>query len=386
MTDTGNTYHGRDFMFATGDVYQDTACMVVRLPDRGLPFVSTAAPGFIGLSVGMNIEGLSVAQDICMASAIGYTPGLSSMFVVRDVAQNCATLRKAVAHVKKMPRGVPWIYFIVDDENDSEYGPGVELGTVTNQRNDEVEKGTILPLVTRAILLNMGLWDNFKKGMAEVDNGVYVRGSKWFYPGDDEYNSDAFDIDYLENEKPKSLLEYKANYKTERKFTPQTEENQELLVSTNHLLVPQMRMYQFETVMQLIYGSSGELGDSTWRYNNMVKYIYDSIWDNKKIKFFGDNPDYPEKGSAGWIIDFLNTKNDYPWYYMDKEKCKDCADIESCSKDKWENTIDTPVLGHHTIIDNNNKEMRSLYGYMTDPWVGLKLRPFVEWYYGAGKF
>jgi len=71
----------------------------------------------------------------------------------------------------------------------------------------------------------------------------------------------------------------------------------------------------------------------------------------------------------GWIIDILNTKNDYPWYYMDKEKCKECSNVESCTENKWENTKDIAVLGHHTIIDNNEKEMRILYRYMTDPWV-----------------
>ena len=78
-------------MVATGDVYQDTACMVLRLPDSGLPFASTAAPGFIGQSVEMNIKGLSMAQDICIASAIRDNPGLGSMIVVRNVAQNCST-------------------------------------------------------------------------------------------------------------------------------------------------------------------------------------------------------------------------------------------------------------------------------------------------------
>jgi hypothetical protein len=386
MTDTGHTYHGRDFMFATGDVFQDTACMVVRLPDRGYPFASTAAPGFIGQSVGMNIKGLSVAQDICMASAIGDNPGLGSMIVVRDVAQNCATLSNAVSHVKRMPRGVPWIYFIVDDEYDGEYGCGVELGTVTNLRNKDVTDGTILPLVTRGILLNMGLWDDFKDGIAQIDNGVYARGAGWSYPTDAEYNSDNFDMDFLQNDRPKSLLEYKEHYKSGRKFTPQNEENSEMLVSTNFLLAPQMRMFQFETVMQLIYGTSGELGDSTWRYNNMLKYISDSKEINGKIRFFGDNPDYPERGTAGWIIDFLNTKNDYPWYYRDKERCKDCDSIDSCTSDKWEFSPDTSVLGHHTVIDNNALEIRSLYGYMTDPWVGIKLKPFVDWYYGPGRF
>jgi hypothetical protein len=321
-----------------------------------------------------------------MASAIGNTPGLGSMLVVRDVAQYCGSLRNAISHVRGMNRGVPWIYFIVDDENDEEYGNGVELGTITNQRNDEVENGTILPLITRVILLNMGLWDDFKNGMAQVDSGVYVRSAKWHYPINAEYNSNNFDMDFLQNERPLSLLEYKEYYKTGRKFTPQTEENNEMLVSTNHLLVPQMRMFQFETVMQLIYGTSGELGDSTWRYNNMLKYVLDSENSNGKIEFFGDNPDFPEKGTAGWIIDFLNTKNDYPWYYRDKERCKDCGSIELCTEDKWEYPIDTAVLGHHTVIDNNTLEIRSLYGYMTDPWVGVKLQPFVDWYYGEGKF
>jgi hypothetical protein len=43
------------------------------------------------------------------------------------------------------------------------------------------------------------------------------------------------------------------------------------------------------------------------------------------------------------------------------------------------------VDGHHAVINNTQREMRALYGYMTDPWVGVKLQPFVDWYYGADK-
>lgn len=40
-------YFGRDFMFVTGQVFQDTACLIIYNPDRGLPFVSVTAPRII---------------------------------------------------------------------------------------------------------------------------------------------------------------------------------------------------------------------------------------------------------------------------------------------------------------------------------------------------
>jgi hypothetical protein len=59
------------------------------------------------------------------------------------------------------------------------------------------------------------------------------------------------------------------------------------------------------------------------------------------------------------MIDFLNTGRENGWYY-----------------DGWEN-----VEGHHTVMNNTTREMRSLFGKMADPWVGVSLQEFCSWYY-----
>jgi hypothetical protein len=33
-------------------------------------------------------------------------------------------------------------------------------------------------------------------------------------------------------------------------------------------------------------------------------------------------------------------------------------------------------------MNNTDKVLMGLFGYLPDPWVGMKLMPLVEWYYG----
>jgi hypothetical protein len=97
----------------------------------------------------------------------------------------------------------------------------------------------------------------------------------------------------------------------------------------------------------------------------MLAYI-----DEKRgqIVYFGSG-DYPEIGSAGWIIDFLNTQRDYPWFYRDKDK-----------DGTLEKPVNCNVEGHHVIMNNTKRQLKGLFGYMQDPWVGVDLGNFADWY------
>ena len=64
-------YMGRDFMFPTCDVFQDTATLIIRKPDsdtdpgsQNFPNVSVAAPGLVGSITGLNTYGLGTGVNV----------------------------------------------------------------------------------------------------------------------------------------------------------------------------------------------------------------------------------------------------------------------------------------------------------------------------------
>ncbi len=368
-TANGETYHGRDFMFSTGDIYQDAAAMVVYLPTEGYPFVTVSVPGFIGQSVGLNIKGLSVGQDVCLVSFMGKTPGVGSMFMVRDIAQNSSNISEAVDLLRNTTRGVSWVYFVASDEADSRYGHGAELSAVTNQRDDEIGGGIdTLPSLIRSLyksytsILDELDADELTAG-GDIDRGVMVRGQAYKYPTDEKFASPEFSLD--------DYSSYTDYYNSGFRFTSQKESYDDAVVATNHYIIPRMRMMQFQPIIDLLYAMSGNLAESVWRYENMISEIDEY---HGRIEYFGPNPDAPAEGSVGWMIDFLNTQRSYPWFYRDQN-----------DDGTNEYPVNVWVDGHHAAINNTQREMRALYGYMTDPWVGIKLQPFVDWYYGVDK-
>ena len=360
VTAGGDTYHGRDFMFDSADVYQDAACLMVFLPEEGYPFATVAPPSFVGQSVGINSEGLSMGQDVCMVGVMGETPGLSSMLVLRDVLQNCNDLDTAVERVRNTTRGIPWIFFIADDETDEQYGSGVELETVTNQL--EIIGPDALPfwqqlLYAGYIVRLRGLDTDDLTADGFIDRGAMVRSAHWIYPGPFK--------DGLPQLEPQDFIAYEDRYNRTTNFPDQIETDDDVLAAANHFIIPRLRMLHFEPIIYLAYGPGGALADSVWRYENMLAYI-----DEKRgqIGYFGSG-DYPETGSAGWIIDFLNTQRDYPWFYRDKDK-----------DGTLEKPVNCNVEGHHVIMNNTKRQLKGLFGYMQDPWVGVDLGNFADWY------
>ncbi len=348
----GKTYHGRDFMFGTTDIYQDSACMAVYIPDRGHPFATVTVPGFVGQSLGMNTEGLSMGQDVCLVGVGGLTPGVGSMLVVRDVVQNCSTLDEAVNEVRyNLSRGMSWIFFVADDDYDSRWGNAVELEVITNQRDIKGPE-TLLPLTQLLMAPWIEKLDDDQLVNGYINNGVMVRSMKWTYP-ENFINEQRLDV--------KNLEAYNTYYKKGIHFPVQHENDPEVLAATNHFTIPRLTMLHYDWLTYLGYFLSGQFPQSVWRYENMETYI-DTY--KGKINFFGDG-DTPSTGSAGWIIDFLNTQRDYPWFYQGEDYSK---------------PVNTPVDGHHAVMDNDDKVMMGLYGYMTDPWVKINLMDFVNWF------
>ncbi|MDY6861467.1 MAG: carcinine hydrolase/isopenicillin-N N-acyltransferase family protein [Thermodesulfobacteriota bacterium] len=335
--------HGRDFMFGTAGIYQDVSCVIVYLPDDGKPFVTVAPPGFVGHTVGVNIDGISMGQDVSQGDSYGSNMGVGSMMVIRHILQYGSSLQEAVDMVKEIPRGVPWIYVIGDDAIDENLGAGVTLEAGASE--PAFEGPDVLPLWEQRLLKRhiRKLDDTFP------DRGIMVRSAKWNFPPE-------FEIAGLSLSVPGKFYHDKETYTVKVEFPPQIEEDDNVLIATNHFLIPRMRFLQFDPAFFIVY-ADGVLSDSVWRYEQMADLIMDKDYYGK-IDFFGSDPEMPAEGSAGWIIDFLNTKR----------------------TDYYKGGLFSEVPGHHVIINNTTKELKGLFGYMSDPWVGINLPQFYEEY------
>lgn len=341
ITAGGKTYHGRDFMFTTGEVYQDCAAMMVYLPsDAGSKsFVTVDTPGFVGHTTGVNTDGVSIGQDVNQSGAFGTTIGMGCLMVVRHVLQYSSTLKEAVGLVQGLPRGITWDYIIGDDDTDSDYGPGVVLETLPSA--PYYDGPNCLPWWERTLLLGAILHLN---DPAPV-HGVGIRSAKWTYPS---YYSGINLTLKVANPFYADLGYWNIGFN----FAPQTETDPDMVVATNHFIMPRMRMAQMHPIVGAIYEISGQLAESMWRYDHMVADIGSY---RGKIDFFGSDPERPAEGTAGWIINFL--------------------DIGRC--DYW-SEVGNRVEGHRDIIDNGERELRSIFGYMGEPWVGVRLMPFAD--------
>jgi hypothetical protein len=320
----GNVYHGRDFMFPTGGYYHKLALMAVYLPDDGLPFVTLAAPGFVGLTTGLNAEGVSMGVDVVFGAATRATPGTGCLLVVRDIIQNSASLDDAVSRMKKLNRGVSWLYVLADRDRSTKYTNGIVCETGMKEDIDGNEF-TYAPDLFKPLekLLYAGLIRKLEK-LPKAEDGVMVRDQNWVYP---------------------------ESFEGVQNFDGQKENIDDLVVATNHYIIPNMAFTTLTPLMLFMAGAEKKTSESVERYDDLLgRLTADGVY---------GHIDYD---TAKNLIDFMNpnrnTGQSDPWngYYK----------------------VDGQVGGHHDIFDNTNLTMECLYGYYhpDEPWAKVDLKPF----------
>lgn len=330
-TKNGAVYHGRDFMFATGDMYQDYACMAVYLPEEGYPFITVTAPGFVGHPTLLNSQGLSMGIDVVLGACTRSTPGLGGLMVMRDIVQHCATLDQAVDRMKNQDRGVSWLYIIADDQASVNYTNGVVI-----------EEGRSTPAFSGPDVmpgLNEWLFDPWidKLDTAPLpDKGLMFRDQAWTYP----LSFDGASLGYP------GTLTYMLY------FPAQGESWSDVVLATNHYIIPRMVFTTF-TPMMALNSAGSELDMSVDRYEllrDLLAAEYGQITLDKTAA----------------LIDFLN-----PNRGLDARK---------------RYTIGGSVKGHHAAIDNRERVVQALFGYygdwqkgIPDTWVRLDLKPFAQY-------
>lgn len=352
-------YFGRDFMFPTADVFQNTAAMIIYNPlpqpgNKAIPFVGVTAPGMVGSISAMNMK--KTAAGVDMSPAGNCEPqriGTNSLLLVRRCIQGGDSAEAAVNLIGETPRGVSWNYIIADGSSDRacvvEAGSSGAAPDIMQFPPEDVKP--FLPGVNPTAV----------NGPAKLYNGMMVRWNDYTYPvGYLEYNPGLWEY---YNKKYSADKRINAGAFTARGFinvngaekncpstfyfAPQRENSGDLVIATNHYIIPEMRYYAMFPWTSRVVGDI--VNDIQWRYDELNSQIYDAIERNGYI-------DYE---AARDLISFLSPYGKNPAYYAGNPRSRDGREIR--------------IEGCVSLFDLKKLTVESHYGYYCDKWVKLTL-------------
>ncbi|MCP5107526.1 MAG: hypothetical protein GY950_29330 [bacterium] len=377
-----NHYMGRDFMFPAAGIFQETACMIIYKPDAegALPIISVTAPGMVGSIAALNSSGVAVGVDISPSGwCNSKEPGFNSLLLSRQCIQYGADISKARDEIKKAKRGVSWIYILADGVNDRacivETVMAADKDFDKEAPRSEMKKfdfttGSTAKSSEESQRKAFLLWDKDDEAIRYIkdrypgigdsvirNNGVKARWADEPYPASYlELNKKLFDIfdKTLEPgalEKEGFIDKYTPGTGIEKNtpftfyFAPQREQNPDIVLATNHFVDPDMRY----TVMNLWLGLmfADLTNDFQWRYDTLNSLLLEAV-NNSENGITYDK--------AKELIDFLNPKGAYPWYYGKRAKV---------------------IQGSLSLMDLKAKTVESHYGYYSDEWIKLSLMKYL---------
>jgi hypothetical protein len=362
----GNSHFmGRDFMFPTANVFQNVACLTIYNSDANeLPIVSMTAPGIIGSIAAMNTKGVACGVDMAPSGNCDPDrPGMNSLPLVRHSIVHGDSCEAAVDVMVNTQRGVSWIYVLADGTNDKSCI--VETGKST----DYINYLKYPPWYLR--LLRMVPTKKFidKHSTIRPQKGLMVRWSEYKYSFEyiTKYNKrlwkfykpiirlfknhriqiypDAFDENGYIN-KTKSDKNCPYNYY----FAPQRDKRNDIVLTTNHFIVPEMRLCAM--FPWSVFVAQGELDDIQWRYDELNYAILSALKNGGAVDF----------DKARDLISFLKPDGKFKKYYNPDNK--PLSEVQ--------------VFGSISILDLKNKIIKSLYGYFADEWVRITLPNYIK--------
>ena len=356
----GEHFFGRDFMFPTAGIFGERACHIICNPkDPGapnrFPFISLTAPGMIGSVVGMNRQGVAIGVEIVPSRAADVrTVGLNSLVLNRHVIENAADAEAAVGVITNAPRTVPWIYIVADGTSDK----ACVVETVDSR--DRIDFASFPPkkYVKKCLFNRHPLLPgrSFLAGhhTAPQEHGVMARWAGYAYdPGYLTFNGKLFQrlggiLDAHAHDEDGHFNETveDANCPGPYFFAPQRESRDDVVLTTNHYVIPEMRYTSMHPWLKMVFGKL--MQDSQWRYDALNKRILDEL---------------AAAGSAGIsyatakeILKFISPDGQHPEYYGAD------ADI---------------IEGAQSLLDLKKLTIESRYGHYADDWVKLSLQNYV---------
>jgi len=364
-------FFGRDFMFSTGGIFQDIACMIIHNPDErdAVPTVSQTAPGFVGSVTAMNLNGIAAGTDMNPSRMCSTKrPGFNSLGLVRDSIQYSSTMDDYVNRIINAKRGVTWFYPGADGQ--SGRASFVEAGK--NIENTPFPYFDYIPDIFRVALQSQGLNEQSiadmekKYGNKPQEKGVVVRESNYKYPVDyfkfnkilvDTYNQQTGKhVPYINIAEDGYINKTNTADKTKNYpgtlekncpatyyFAPQRENNDDLVIVTNSNISPEMRLTAMNDWIALLAGS--DMNDIQWRYDELNNELLNAIKTGNISEM-----------NARQIIDFRA-----PGSYDYSVKFP---------QEHWEKK---EIHGSVSLCELKSKVITSHYGYYGDPWVTITL-------------
>ncbi|MBN2156641.1 MAG: hypothetical protein JW776_11425 [Candidatus Lokiarchaeota archaeon] len=123
----GHTIMGRHWQFSSYVLFEELM-MIEYNPISGNRFISTSAPGFVGLTSAMNDQGIGIGQDMVPAQDCDPANyGMGTLFTARYVAQHCDQYSEAINFITSSVHGCSWIYGIGDGRNGETGGCALEI-------------------------------------------------------------------------------------------------------------------------------------------------------------------------------------------------------------------------------------------------------------------
>ena len=402
----GACFFGRDFMFPTANIFQETACLIVQRPvaRRGkqrLPFVSQTAPGIVGSITGMNSAGVAMGVNMLPSMfCSARRPGFNSLPLVRDCLEYCETSSQVVDRIAHAQRGVTWLYPVADGDGNAYV---VEAG-------QEARSLGAVPLFhLGSLALPQAPADPFVHPPMGRSNrtprpimGALARGNHYALP--DEYitrwnerlwrafegdwfaripdflgNLAGLIIDLFRGEmalasctrtcrpctrRPTSRKWISLSAATSTQagrrrtapvrfyFAPQRQHRPDVLVATNHAISPEIRLTAMNEWIALLAG--GNLNEIQWRYDELSREILDAI---------AASPSGVTEETAWDLINFLRPNGRFPDFYNPGGE-RSWADIQ--------------VHGSVSLCELTKRKMTSLYGYYGDKPVTVHLGSYIE--------
>jgi hypothetical protein len=362
----GNGYYfGRDFTFPTAGVFQDSCALIIYNPmswtgsnRRSIPFVNISAPGMVGSIAAMNLEGVAIGVN--MSPGANCDPGnlgVNSLLMARLCVQYGDSAQSASDLMVSLPRGVSWLYIIADGKTGRSCA--AEAGASMNEPDfTQYPAKEYRPLLPDMEYIR-------EHSCVPFQDGIMFRWNDYHYPtGYLAYNHRLWSYFNQKNNKDKTIrtgaFDKKGyinkpgeqNCPSTFYFAPQREDNDEVLVVTNHYIIPEMRYFAMHSWTQRVIGK--RVNDIQWRYDELNRSIYDRLAERGSISF----------EDARELISFLSPTGKNKDYHDDNPKSKDGKQLR--------------IEGCISLFDLKNMVVESHYGYFCDKWVRLSLKEYFE--------
>ena len=354
----GEHFFARDFMFATGGVFQNHLAHILHLPlgadqEALYPHVSVTAPGIIGSISAMNTRG--IAGGVNMSPAANCDPeavGMNSLLLLRECILRGGSAAEASRVIINTKRGVAWNYALSDGTNDT--ACTVEAGASWPKVDFlSYPQKTLLPLLPDEAFLKRNMFAPFVGGgsvrwygAAFPETYFPFNPPLWkFYQFEYEtrirLHPDAFAPDGFINRTAKEK-----NCPSNFYFAPERP-MPGAFITGNHFLMPHLRLCAMDPWTALI--ARGNVNDIQWRYDQLNHQLRQEIQEKGFIS----------REAAKRIAEFLAPYGNFPEYYKDNPK----------SRDKKQ----TRIEGCVSFFDLKRCTVESHYGYYADDWVKTTL-------------